>query len=299
MNYRQHIAELLSQALASAGQPKSAEECLQLLEVPKDARMGDYAFPCFVFSKVLKKAPPAIAAEFIATLGPMVEGDEHVASAEAAGPYVNFRINRSALGGWLLPSILEGEFLNRRASRDARVMIEYSQPNTHKPFHVGHTRNVALGDALVRMCDWAGFDVVAANYFGDVGAHIAKCLWVYRQEVADSDEVPTTHRGEFLGRLYSRAVELLDFSLLTRAPHPGVITAKVLAKKPHPENEKWTIVEVDFNKESKQVVCGGIGFDVGDIVPYATVGTRVAGREVTVSEKKGIASEGNASFQYL
>ena len=50
-------------------------------------------------------------------------------------------------------------------------MVEYSQPNTHKAFHVGHMRNVALGDCLVRLYEHCGYDVVAANYFGDEGAH--------------------------------------------------------------------------------------------------------------------------------
>ncbi|NIP74309.1 MAG: arginine--tRNA ligase, partial [Gammaproteobacteria bacterium] len=53
------------------------------------------------------------------------------------------------------------------------------QPNTHKAFHVGHMRNVALGDALVRILEYNGHEVVAANYIGDVGTHIARCLWFY------------------------------------------------------------------------------------------------------------------------
>eukprot|EP00466_Bigelowiella_natans_P018627 jgi/Bigna1/50244/estExt_Genewise1.C_710042 len=61
-------------------------------------------------------------------------------------------------------------------------MIEYSQPNTHKAFHVGHMRNAALGDCLVRLYDFVGHEVIAANYFGDEGAHIAKCLWKVRKE---------------------------------------------------------------------------------------------------------------------
>jgi len=62
-----------------------------------------------------------------------------------------------------------------------KVMIEYSQPNTHKAFHVGHMRNAALGDSLVRLYEQAGHEVVAVNYFGDEGAHVAKCLWFLQQ----------------------------------------------------------------------------------------------------------------------
>ena len=52
-----------------------------------------------------------------------------------------------------------------------KVMVEYSQPNTHKAFHVGHMRNCAIGDCVVRLFEHVGHQVVAANYFGDEGAH--------------------------------------------------------------------------------------------------------------------------------
>jgi hypothetical protein len=65
-------------------------------------------------------------------------------------------------------------------AKDGTVM-KASRPvvvgNTHKAFHVGHMRNAALGDSMVRLFEQVGHPVVAANYFGDEGAHIAKCLW--------------------------------------------------------------------------------------------------------------------------
>jgi arginyl-tRNA synthetase len=90
-------------------------------------------------------------------------------------------------------------------------MVEFSQPNTHKAFHVGHMRNLALGDAIVRLLRAAGYEVIAANYLGDVGAHIAKCLWWYLDKLDDEERrPPEVARGEWLGDLYSKASNQLD-----------------------------------------------------------------------------------------
>ena len=59
-------------------------------------------------------------------------------------------------------------------------MVEFSQPNTHKAFHVGHLRNAALGNALCNILERAGFGVIRANYIGDIGKHVISCLWCYR-----------------------------------------------------------------------------------------------------------------------
>ena len=170
------------------------------------------------------------------------------------------------------------------------MMVEYSQPNTHKAFHVGHMRNVALGDSIVRISDWAGFHVIPVNYIGDVGAHIAKCLWYFTTHF--KGEVPETNRGEFLGELYVKATEMLDFSLLTKAPHLGIVSAKVVSVNLHPNNEKWQVVEVDTGSGPHTVVCGGSGFKPGDIVAYAPVGSKVKGRQVLVVDKRGVESDG-------
>ena len=292
MDYRQRIAEILEKVLAGPGfeTEKPTPELLALIEVPKDSSMGDLAFPCFLLAKVLRKAPPAIATELESAVSRELGDGGLFSRVVAVGPYLNFHVNKLDLTARLLPEILSGELLARREARNERVMIEYSQPNTHKPFHVGHTRNVALGDALVRSCEWAGYDVVAANYIGDVGAHIAKCLWVYQSEL--TGEVPEKNRGEFLGGLYTRATELLDFTTLTRAPHLGILTARVTAVADHPSNEKWKVVTVNIRGAETSVVCGGTGYGVGDVVAYAPVGRRVAGREVTVTDRDGVLSHG-------
>lgn len=290
MAYQAEIAAAISKALGDVEQAPDVTEIEQWVEVPKDKANGDFAFPCFRLAKTLRKNPAQIAAELLPTLQTAVSASKDLSQVAAAGPFLNFHVDKAALAADVVPAILDGSFLATRASQEQRVMIEYSQPNTHKAFHVGHTRNVALGHALVCLFEWCGYDVVAANYIGDEGTHIAKCLW-YFQTYFDG-EVPDTNRGEFLGELYARASELMDFKTLTQVPMPKVVTAKVTAKDALPGHDKLNVVQVSDGNETFQVICGGTGYDVGDVVPYARVGSRVAGRRVGAIEKHGVPSTG-------
>ncbi len=87
-------------------------------------------------------------------------------------------------------------------------MVEYSQPNTHKAFHVGHLRSAILGDALARILEFSGFDVVRANYIGDIGLHVIKWLWNYMKFHAG--EKPPADTTRWMGDLYAEANRRLE-----------------------------------------------------------------------------------------
>lgn len=92
-------------------------------------------------------------------------------------------------------------------------------------------RNAALGDCLVRLYEQCGHEVVAANYFGDEGAHVAKCLWYLQRKMKEEPDfklegVDEVTRGEWLGGLYSTAVAELDLATLTSLPYAGIVGAK-------------------------------------------------------------------------
>lgn len=213
--FRSAIADLLRDALAASGAGAALEITPELIERPPDPKLGDYAFPCFALAKALRKGPPLIARDLAGRLQPRLAGHALLTGVEAAGPYVNFRADTAAMARATLPAILDGSYFeaNRSSAAGAararrRVMIEYSQPNTHKAFHVGHMRNVALGDALVRIFEYNGHPVIAANYIGDVGTHIARCLWYYQRH--RTEEPPAEGRGEWLGKLYTEATRLIE-----------------------------------------------------------------------------------------
>jgi arginyl-tRNA synthetase len=87
-------------------------------------------------------------------------------------------------------------------------MVEFSQPNTHKAFHVGHLRSAILGDVLSRVLACAGYDVIRANYPGDIGLHVIKWLWNYMK--FHNDERPDKDITQWMGSLYAEANKRLE-----------------------------------------------------------------------------------------
>lgn len=208
----QEVAKLLAPLIPEAAD-LDVDAVAGLLTPPPRPELGEFAFPCFRLAKTLRSAPPKIAAE----LAEQVAKLDHplIAEATPAGPYLNLRLRAHEAGRILLPAWARGD--TPEYSRSARkVMVEYSQPNTHKEFHVGHMRNLCLGDSIVRMLRATGHEVIAANYLGDVGTHVAKCLWGL--EALTDEAPPETGRGEWLGRIYARAsIQLEDWESAAEA----------------------------------------------------------------------------------
>lgn len=292
MSERNQISKLIANALASPifGLTFADSEITELLETPKDPLLGDYAFPCFIAAKRLRKPPVAVAQELAKVLLPLVSSHKQLTKVEASGPYLNFFVCKSELASRIVPAILDGTFLAPRESSGEKVMVEYSQPNTHKAFHVGHIRCAALGDSISRILTWIGFQVVPVNYIGDEGTHVAKCLWYYSKYF--QGEIPAENLGEFLGDMYVKATDLLDLSKLTRAPYPGVVAAQVKQIYTHPAEPKWMVVVLNTHLGEKTVVTGVTGPRVGDLVPYAPPEARLRGKQLKSVDKKGILSEG-------
>lgn len=197
---RQHIAHKVSVLLAKKSEELGQwEHVYDQLVLPPNPEMGDLALGCFRWAKSLKKAPPVLAQE----LAGQLSTDEVIESVSASGPYLNLRFSSSALGRYVGDPSRKGDLFKVTLSQsEPRTMIEYSQPNTHKELHVGHMRNLCLGNAIVRMQKYLGVDVVSATFPGDMGTHVAKCLWYMKKH--NQESVPATNRGEWLGQMYSK-----------------------------------------------------------------------------------------------
>jgi len=187
----------------------NSSEITGLIEQPPNPELGDYALPCYSFSKSLRCSPALIASQLEDKLQKYLLPNAPFTFIQARGPYLNFTVSAAAVADSVLPEIFHGNYFKEPSSiKRERVMIEYSQPNTHKGFHVGHLRNVALGDSLCRIYLYNGYDVVGANYIGDIGSHIAKCLWYLRNY--NTADPPENYRGEWLGKLYANSVRKLE-----------------------------------------------------------------------------------------
>ncbi len=172
------------------------------LEHPLEKSHGDYST-----SIALRKSggtnPREKAAELQKKLETDTEAGKMIAKTDIAGP--------GFLNIYLKPEVT-AEYINKFAAKQfsakkpldgKRIMFEYAHPNPFKSFHIGHLRNIILGESLVRILEEQGAEVIRVNYQGDVGMHIAKCLWALKK--VDQKDFPqdTTERVKLLGKAYA------------------------------------------------------------------------------------------------
>lgn len=164
-------------------------------ERPPKEVAGDLAFGCFRVAKMLNMNPAEVAKKVVAEFGTDMRMVERV---EAQGPYVNVTLTAGDFTHQLIRDVeTEGdEYAVKDIGKGRKLLFEYAQPNTHKEMHVGHLRNLVLGVSLVRILRHANWNVIPVSYHGDVGAHVAKCLWWFVEKgrasaTKDADTVGT------------------------------------------------------------------------------------------------------------
>ncbi len=153
----------------------------ELLAVPPDDKLGDYALPCFTLAKQYRKSPAQIAGEIVADLTPLLADSERIESVSAAGPYVNFVLCRAAFIGHTLDDIATAgaTFGSAGQGQGKTVTIDFSSPNSAKPFSIAHLRSTAIGHAIYRIHRFLGWNCVGINHLGDYGANFGQLLAAY------------------------------------------------------------------------------------------------------------------------
>ena len=128
---------------------------------------------------------------------------------EAVKGYLNLFFSSAEYSQRVIDTVLDqGVNFGRAEHRGERVMVEFSQPNTHKAMHVGHLRSAILGDTLCRILEFGGYDVVRANYPGDIGLHVIKWLWNYMK--FHPGEKPETDITRWMGAIYAEASKRIE-----------------------------------------------------------------------------------------
>jgi len=169
---------------------------LALIEVPPRLEMGDFAFPCFGLAKEMKKSPVEIAKDLASKI--KFEG-----RVEAAGAYVNFFIDKKKFALGVLARVRDEGFGAVDLNKGKRVGIEFPSPNTNKPLHVGHLRNMAIGGAVSNLVRNSGAEVFHLNLFNDRGILISKSMVGYeRFGEGKSPEDLGVKGDKFVGDLY-------------------------------------------------------------------------------------------------
>jgi len=192
MNFKEQLAK----AITKAGVKKAGE----LIEVPPQREMGDYALPCFSLAKQFKKSPNEIASD----LEKKVKVPKAFKKMEAKGPYLNFFLEEEILAKNTLEEILkEKDKFGLGKKQGKKIIVEYCQANPMKAFHIGHVRNICLGESIALVLEANKANIMRVNYGGDVGPHVSKTLYSYQKLNKKKPPTKTEEQGTWLGELYT------------------------------------------------------------------------------------------------
>jgi arginyl-tRNA synthetase len=200
------ILRALAQTITSLGHPAEQVD-LTLRPIPLEGQWGFGSAAAFQLRKFGAAGNPQELAERIASAIPALPQLQRV---EAVNGYVNFYVNQDWYANRIIGQVLtQHQEYGCWPSRGERVMVEYANLNTHKTVHVGHLRNITLGNAIFNILRCAGFEAVGATYIGDIGMHVMRTMWGYLNFW--KDKAPTENRGSWLEAVYVDSVYRLEY----------------------------------------------------------------------------------------
>jgi arginyl-tRNA synthetase len=206
-----NINEILGENLAAA----------EDLIIPPNPEFGDLGIALFGLAKKLGKNPNEISDNILNG----IKYNDVIIGAKAAGPYLNFFLNKKNLAENVITEIdaekedfgKNNSALTHPVSRGAshpsqegnkKIVLEFSNGNTHKEFHVGHLRNICYGDAVTKILNACGAEAIPVSYINDFGIHVAKTLWDLDAYVKENlngkklDDFSEAEKGFLLGKIY-------------------------------------------------------------------------------------------------
>jgi arginyl-tRNA synthetase len=205
------------------------------VEYPKQA---DLSVPCF------KMGNPVETAKKLE--GKLQGNIKFVKEIKATGPFLNFFVDWETFGGELLKSVKKDY---GKGNEKEKIMVEFAHPNTHKGFHIGHVRNICIGESLSRILEWQGNKVIRTNYQGDVGPHISKVLWGLENLKMKSPS-NIIEKAKWLGKVYATANSKIkeegkegEIKKMTADMYDGKLDKKTM--KLWKDTRKWSLKYFD------------------------------------------------------
>ncbi|MFA5359616.1 MAG: arginine--tRNA ligase [Patescibacteria group bacterium] len=242
---KQNIADAINQALK-----KKIIKASDLVYPPNPA-FGDLSLPCFNLARELNKTAVEVG-EFLVG---KIKMNDTVIAIKAVGPFLNFTFNKAKLAQGVIEDILKNKnkYGVNNIGKNKKAMVEFSNANTHKEYHVGHLRNICYGDATTKILNANGYKAIPVSYINDFGIHAAKTLWAL-DKFFKKEKLPL-NKGYFLGKVYVRACQELENNETAKA-EVAEIMKKIEGRsganyKIWQKTRKWSID--GFNKIYKEL----------------------------------------------
>ena len=167
------LAKRLSEGLAKAGLPEAGE-----LTQATDPRFGDYQTNvALVLGKERGEKPRGLAEKIVAHLDVAQLCEQAVV---AGAGFINFTLRPAAIGKQTLDVLRDERLGVAETDSPQRIVIDFGSPNVAKPMHVGHIRSTLLGDALARVAEFLGHEVIRDNHIGDWGTQFGMVIYGWK-----------------------------------------------------------------------------------------------------------------------
>lgn len=196
--YKRKLAEAVEAALAKSSLVSPGIETLEsLMTVPPSVDKGDLSLPVFKFMPKGQN-PAQFAIHLVGSLQPTQDFKQF----QAIGPYINAFINPESYNPIILTEAQKVPPLPNEKS--PFVIVEYASPNTNKPLHVGHVRNITLAESVIRLLNHEGFRSFRTQIVNNRGVHICKSMLAYQKwgngKTPQSEGMKPDH---FVGKYYT------------------------------------------------------------------------------------------------
>jgi len=205
---KEQIEKQIQEVLKNLG----IDEVIFSIEHPDDFKNGDYSTNvAMVCAKKIKTNPKDLAEKIVTELRARQDLTQ-VEKVEVAGPgFINFYLSREFFANEVKNILNKKENWGKnKLLSGKKVMVEYTQPNPFKPFHIGHLMSNAIGESISRIVEFSGAKTIRANYQGDVGPHVAKAIYgIMKFGLPDSSK-SVAMQAQYIGECYSKGSNLYD-----------------------------------------------------------------------------------------
>lgn len=202
------------------------------LEHPADIGHGDFATNvAMVAAKKIGKNPHEVAQMIVGEL--VKQSIPDIAEVSIAGPgFINFKLSDEYFAKALTGALALGDRYGQNETlKGKKIIIEYTDPNPFKEFHIGHLMSNTIGESISRIIEASGAETKRACYQGDTGMHVASAMWGLLQEDLPPPAATVSERAQFLGRAYARGATAAKNDMVV---HDAII---VLNKKIHERSD--------------------------------------------------------------
>lgn len=167
------------------------------------AEFGDYSSNiAFALAKKAGRDVVEVAHELSDAIAEQ-SGDE-VDGITIVNGHINFTLKTEYVKNELKKIAKDDNYGTLRTFKGKKVMVEYTDANPFKPLHIGHMMTNAIGETIANLYEASGAEVIRANYYADVGIHVAKAVWSMRQnkDSMPGDDANMATKIKYLGDCY-------------------------------------------------------------------------------------------------